>query len=133
MFSVYLFAQVESVLNDIRIVSRDPSARIVAASTADKEIYAARQFFYSLLTRRNALVPIFLLPSEILAQVFHFLVLEEPPCFGKQYLRWIRATHVCRHWRQVVLRDESLWARISGIPTNAKWVSELLAWAKNLP
>ena len=133
MFSVYLFAQVESVLNDIRIVSRDPSARIVAASTVDKEIYAARQFFYSLLTRRNALVPIFLLPSEILAQVFHFLVLEEPPCFGKQDLRWTRATHVCRHWRQVALRDESLWARNSGIPTNAKWVSELLAWAKNLP
>ncbi|KAF8498171.1 hypothetical protein F5888DRAFT_1693163 [Russula emetica] len=81
------------------------------------------KFFYSLLTRRNAIIPVFLLPPEILAQVFHFLVLEEPPCFGKQDLGWIRATHVCRHWRQVALRDLSWWARISGIPTNTKWVS----------
>jgi len=33
---------------------------------------------------------------QILAQVFRFLVLEKPPCFGKQDLGWIRATHDCR-------------------------------------
>jgi hypothetical protein len=60
-------------------------------------------------------------------------VLEEPPCLGKQDIRWIRATHVFRHWCQVALRDSSLWAGISGIPTNANWVSEFLAPAKNLP
>jgi hypothetical protein len=78
-------------------------------------------------------VLISLLPTEILAWVFRLLVLEEPPFSGGRNLGWIRVTYVCRHWRQVALDDSSLWARIGGTPSNTKWISEMLARAKNAP
>jgi F-box-like len=132
MFSDVI-AQIESSFNHSEDDIHDPDARIAAISTVDKEIDATRQFLRSLLTRRNSLVPISVLPPEILARVFHLLVLEEPPFTGRQNLGWIRVTHVCRHWRQVALDDSSLWAKIWGIPTNTKWISEMLARAKNAP
>ena len=112
----------------------DPGARVAAISAVDKEVEAARQLLRSLLTRRNALASISLLPPEILARVFHFLALEEePPCSRGQNLGWIRATHVCRIWRQVALGDASLWARIAGSPTNTELISEMLVRARNAP
>jgi hypothetical protein len=132
-----VFAQIKSRFNSSHSQTgiHDPSARFAAISTVDKGIAAARQVLRSLLTRRNTLMPISLLPPEILARVFHLLVLKEPPFSGrrKRKLGWIRATHVCRHWRQVALDDSSLWAKIWGIPTNPKWISEILARAKNAP
>jgi hypothetical protein len=133
-----VFAQLESRFNSTysshsRTGIHDPSARVSAISTVDKGIDGAMQFVRSLFTRRNALVPISRLPPEILARVFHLLVLEEPPLSGGRSLGWIKVTHVCRHWRQVALDDSSLWAQIWGIPTNAKWISEMLTRAKNAP
>ncbi|KAF8498172.1 hypothetical protein F5888DRAFT_1889297 [Russula emetica] len=130
-----VFAQIESRFNPSlsRTGIYNPSARVVALSTVDKGIDAAKQFLRSMLTRRNALVPISLLPPEILARVFHLLVLEEMPFSGKRNLGWIRVTHVCRHWRQVALDDSSLWARIGSTLMNKKWISEMLARAKNAP
>ncbi|KAI0277169.1 hypothetical protein BGY98DRAFT_901925, partial [Russula aff. rugulosa BPL654] len=96
-------------------------------------IDTVKQFIRSLLIRRNTLVPISGLPPEILARVFHVLVHEEPPFSRRRNLGWIRVTHVCRHWRQVALDDSSLWARISGTQANTKWISEMLARAKNAP
>ncbi|KAI0277170.1 hypothetical protein BGY98DRAFT_900306, partial [Russula aff. rugulosa BPL654] len=97
-------------------------------------IDAARESIRSLLTRRNTLVPISVLPPEILARVFHLLVRKEPPfCGRRKNLGWIRVTHVCRHWRQVALGDSSLWSKISGMLANTKWISEMLARAKNAP
>jgi hypothetical protein len=81
----------------------------------------------------NALAPISFLPPEVLGRVFHFLSLEEPPFFGVQNLGWIRATHVCRFWRQVALVDSLLWARISGVPKNTELVSEMLARTRDAP
>ena len=134
-----IFAQIESESrfnpNHSKTDIHDPSARDAAISTIDNGIDATRQFVHSLLIRRNALVPFSNLPSEILAQVFHRLVLEELPLSvsGIRNLGWVRVTHVCRHWRQVALNDPSLWAKITGITTNAKWISEMLVRAKNEP
>ena len=121
-----VFARVESGFN------QDPSARAAAISAIDREIGGQpkevdEQHLRSLLTRRNSLAAISLLPPEALARVFHFLVLEE------QNPGWIRATHVCCFWRQVALGDSSLWATISGIPTNTEWIPEMLARARNAP
>ncbi len=87
----------------------------------------------SLLMRRNSLTPVFLLPPELLARVFHFHALVEPPWSNLNKLGWINVTHVCRHWRQVALDHASLWARISGFPLNTTWVIEQLSRAKNAP
>jgi hypothetical protein len=97
-----VFAQIESRFDPTqsRTGIRDlthPSARVAAIFMVDEGIDAAMQFVRSLHTRRNALVPISLLPPEILSRIFHFLVLEESPLSGGQNLSWIRVTHVCRH------------------------------------
>ena len=112
---------------------RYSSARVAAISTADKEVDAAWQLLRSRLARRNAHVPISLLPPEILARAFHLIALKEPPLSGNRNLGWNRVTHVCRHWRQVALEDPTLWAKIWGIPTNTKLISEMLARAKDAP
>jgi hypothetical protein len=133
-----VFAQIESRFNPnhSKTGCYDPSARVAAISTIDKGIDAARQFLRSLLACRNSLVPISVLPPEILARVFHFLILKELPFTGsgkRKKLGWIRVTHVCRHWRQVALDNSSLWAKIWAIPKNPKWISEMLARAKDAP
>ncbi|KAF8486844.1 hypothetical protein DFH94DRAFT_841313 [Russula ochroleuca] len=133
------FARVESRPNRFRTVIH-PSARVAAIYAIDKEIdeqvkavNAAKQLLHSQLTRRNTLAPISLLPPEILAGVFHFLVFEDPACFRGQNLGWIRATHVCQFWRQVALDDSSLWTTISGISANTELISKMLARARNAP
>ena len=104
-------------------------------SAVDKEVDATRQLLRSLLTRRNTLAPVSLLPPEILARVFHLLALDEPPYSCEKSSGWIRITHVCRHWRQVALDDSSLWARISriGPDLDTALISEMLARARNAP
>jgi hypothetical protein len=125
---------VESGYSHLHSVIHDFGARDAAISAVDEEVDAARKLLRSLLTRRNALAPISVLPPEVLARVFHALARLEPPCWsGIQYLGWIRATHVCVHWRQVALGDSSLWARISGVPTSKEFVAEMLVRARNAP
>jgi hypothetical protein len=136
-----IFAQIESRFSPIISETGfyDHDARVAAISTIEKRIdtatHAWRQFLCSLFTRRNTLVPISLLPPEILSRVFHLLVAEERPLSGKRQLPvgWIRVTHVCRHWRQVAIDDLSLWAKIWGISKRTEWISEMLARAKNAP
>src|SRR6266849_4352806 len=129
------FAQIESRFSPShpRTGIHDPSTRVAVISTVDKGVDAARGLVRSLLTRRNSLVPISLLPPESLAWVFHFLVHEKWRLSGIQNMGWIKVTHVCRHWRQVALDNSSLWARIWDFSVNTKWISEILARAKNAP
>ena len=131
-----VFAQIEFRFNQFTLklafTISVPALWPFPQSTIDKGIITATRFLPSLLTRRNVLVPISLLPPEILAQVFHLLVLEEPPFSGERnLLGWIRVTHVCWSWRQVALDDLTLWAKIRGIPANKKRISEILARSKN--
>jgi F-box-like len=131
-----VFAQIESRFDPghSRTGIHDHSARAAAISTFDKGIDAAREFPRSMITRHNAFVPISLLPPEILARAFHLLILEEPPLPEEgRGLGWIKVTHVCQHWRQVALDDSSLWAKIRGTLRYGKWISEMLARAKNAP
>jgi F-box-like len=109
------------------------TARSAAISSMDEEIEAAMRRLRSLLARRNTLVPISLLPPELLSRIFHFHALEEQSWLSPETLGWIRVTHVCRHWRRVALEDSTLWATISGIPRSKRWIAEMLARAKCAP
>ena len=124
-----VFARIKSGFNYSQSVIHDPRARFEASSSVGEEVDAAWQYLRSL---RNSLAPISLLPPKVLAKVFHFLSLEDPPRFRKQKLGWIRATHVCRLWRQVALGDSSLWARISGTAIKTEWIPEMLTRATNM-
>jgi len=111
-----------------------PVARDAALSAIDAEIDAARHLTYTLLSHRNAIAPISALPPELIARIFRFHALVEPPWFGMLNLGWIRVTHVCRRWRQIALDDSLLWATvITGIWPIAEWISESLVRARNAP
>lgn len=120
-------------LDQLRSTINNLSTRAAALSAIEKEIDAARAHITSLLMHRNNLTPVSLLPPELLARIFHFHSLAEPPWHGVNRLGWIKATHVCRHWRQVALDHASLWARISGFPMSTKWITEQLSRAKSSP
>ena len=130
-----VFAQIESRYNSSHSLTsiHDFGAHAAAISILNKGIDVTKQFLHTLLTRRNSHLPIFILPPEILARIFHLLVLDEPLLLGRRNLGWIGVTHVCWHWRQVALDDSSLWARIRGTTVNTKWILELLVRAKNVP
>jgi hypothetical protein len=133
MFSDVLLTHVEFLSNQFRSVVRNPSARTVALSTVNREIDAAMLLTRALLTHRNTLAPISVLPPEVFSRIFRLVALAEPARSILQKLRWIRVTHVCRHWRQVALDDSSLWARISGYQMTSAWISLSLARARNAP
>jgi hypothetical protein len=120
-------------LDQLRSTIHNLSTRATALSAIEKEIDAARAHITSLLMHRNNLTPVFLLPPELLARIFHFHSLAEPPWHGVNRLGWITDTHVCRHWRQVAMDHASLWARISGFPMSTKWITEQLSRAKSSP
>jgi hypothetical protein len=132
-FSNVLLSRVEFLSNQFRSVVRNPSARTVALPTADREIDAAMLLTRALLTYRNTLAQISVLPPEVFSRIFHLVALEKLPFFESRKRRWIRVTHVCRHWRQVALDDSSLWARISGYQKTTAWISLALARARNAP
>ncbi|KAI0280971.1 hypothetical protein BC826DRAFT_437204 [Russula brevipes] len=133
MSSDVLLTRLESLSNQVRSIVQTPSTRAVVLSTVDRGIDAAVLLTYALLTHRNTLAPVSVLPPEVLARIFHLVALAESSRAETGNLRWIGVTHVCRHWRQVALDDSSLWARISGSMAKATWVCEMLARARNAP
>ena len=87
-------------------------------------------------TQLNTLVPISMLPPEMLACVFqiavdthrdhHHRISTTPP------YAWIFLTHVCAHWRAVALATPTLWNEIV-LPCRQQWVREMLARSQNVP
>ncbi|KAI0263255.1 hypothetical protein BC834DRAFT_791067, partial [Gloeopeniophorella convolvens] len=99
----------------------------------EKQIDDAKRGTLSMRTRRNALVPISILPPELLARIFHFHALNDPPLVDDESLGWIVDTHVCRYWRQAALGDGSLWGDIKGFPARNRWIPEMVARSKDAP
>ena len=128
-----IFSLLETRLIEIQAMALSPAARATALSAIDEEIDASRHLTDTLLSHRNAIAPISALPPELLARVFHFHALVEPPWSSMQNLGWIRVTHVCRQWRHVALDDLSLWATITGFWPSTELMSESLVRARNAP
>src|SRR6266850_2972375 len=131
----YVRALLQAELSQFRAMTQTPGTCAAALSAIDEEIDAAHRFTHSLLSRRNVLAPISVLPTELLARIFHFCALAEPLWMSQlpSKLGWITVTHVCQRWRQVALDDTSLWARITGFSRSPKWIAESLARARNAP
>ncbi|TFK66770.1 hypothetical protein BDN72DRAFT_843776 [Pluteus cervinus] len=74
---------------------------------------------------RNALAPVNQLPLEIFTEIFVWLqtcVVSDPELDPDQIIRWIPATHVCRHWRSLAFSSKTLW---TVIPTFHKAYTKL--------
>jgi len=126
-----VFTRLESELNKFQSAIRSPKARAAALTTVDQCIDAA---IFSMLTRRNMLVPISILPAEILACIFHFNASSPTqPCSPPLRLGWVYVTHVCRRWRQVALDNSMLWTYFLAYPTNKDWIAERLSRTRNVP
>ena len=87
-----------------------------------------RESVRALKQRRNALAPISSLPTEIIAAIF-FRVREK----RDQHLAWIRVTHVCHQWREIVINDPLLWSYINFYDVTLASATEMLSRAKNVP
>jgi len=85
-----------------------------------------------MLAQRNMLVPISILPAEILARIFHFSASSEQPY--SRSLGWVHVTHVCRRWRQIALDDPTLWTHFFfPYSRNEDRIAERLSRARNAP
>ncbi|KAI0310782.1 hypothetical protein OF83DRAFT_1023861, partial [Amylostereum chailletii] len=107
----------------------------------EDEIQAMKAAMCAVYTYRNALLPIARLPSEVLAIIFSFAVINEPPTWkktsslstSKESLGWIKVSHVSHDWRQTALECPSLWRTIFFQPDDkeSRWPLEMLARSKS--
>jgi len=125
------FARLDCELNEFQSAIQTPKARAAALATVDQDIDAVKRLMISIFTRRNMLVPISMLPTEIFARIFHFVALSE----SHYSLDWIRVTNVCRRWRQIAIDDSTLWTHFSTSFSrwNNKWIARRLFRARNAP
>jgi len=133
-----VFSRLECELNEFRSAFQNPKARATALATIDQDIDAAKRLILSMLTRRNTLAPISILPAEILARIFHFAAAAAASSVQTyspiMSLGWVSVTHVCRRWLQVALDDAPLWAHFSTSSTRDKdWITARLSRARNAP
>ncbi|KII87383.1 hypothetical protein PLICRDRAFT_253830 [Plicaturopsis crispa FD-325 SS-3] len=86
-----------------------------ARTTLDAREDSLLQSLWALRAVRNSLAPIRVLPEEILAEIFAWLMLSFGPKAGTQKLRHhpcFVVTAVCRHWRTVAIATPRLWSLI---------------------
>jgi hypothetical protein len=104
-------------------------ARSLYRQKIDKEIQDAIKIVHILISRRNALAHISLLPTEILSRIFITLAYS---CLYSSDLSWIRSvTAICTHWRAIALGCPNLWSFI--VFSRPIWVEEMLDRSKMVP
>ena len=83
--------------------------------------------------KKNERALISRLPVEILIHVFSYCSASDrhPHVRFRTPPPWLAVTHVCQHWRQVVLSCPFLWADI--ITTNYRWTEEMLERSRDVP
>lgn len=115
-----------------RMDTSSPEARDRLRQVIDNQIKALEDSIRDSKHHRNALAPISRLPPEILAVIFLFLsssAFDE----GFGYLKWLRVTHVCCHWRETALNFPHLWSRINFTLLTRAGIAEIPARAKMAP
>ena len=125
----------------------------------DAEIKTLEESIRALKRRRNALAPISSLPTEVVAIIFSYLrlpststILSLPtkditdlfsssrlpgsPPLGRlpdYHLAWLRAAHICHHWREIALNQPFFWNHIDFTNLTFAGATEILARAKKVP
>ncbi|KAI0747686.1 hypothetical protein C8Q80DRAFT_1168093 [Daedaleopsis nitida] len=106
---------VARILSDSSLVSKDAVSaddvrRLVArrVNLCQEQIRAAYEEISQLRSLHNSLATVNRLPPELLSHVFSYL--HDLP---RKNVDLIRATHICKHWRAVALKDPSLWSKFS--------------------
>ncbi|KAH9070737.1 hypothetical protein EDB83DRAFT_361652 [Lactarius deliciosus] len=104
----------------------------------DAEIKSLEESIRTLRRRRNTLVPVSSLPSEVITTIFSFLrvrvtlldfKLDEKP----DDLAWLRVAHVCHQWRDIALNHPIFWSHVDFTAVSSVGAAEILARAKMVP
>ncbi|KAI0311943.1 hypothetical protein OF83DRAFT_706754 [Amylostereum chailletii] len=101
----------------------------------DADILAIQRALSAFCQHRNSLAPISRIPVEILAFVFSFLAISEPPVLkrGVGQPGWMKVTEVSHRWRSAAFENPRLWTRIPAHALNARWIREMAARSKSVP
>ncbi|KAJ7238259.1 hypothetical protein B0H12DRAFT_98813 [Mycena haematopus] len=78
-------------------------------SDIDKEIAWHYTQIASLKAKRNAIAPIRRLPNELMIRILIITAVESNTLFN---LKWMKLMYVCRHWHDLALEAQPLWAFI---------------------
>lgn len=71
------------------------------------------------------------LPPEILSQIFILVASYSRSRYGREDLKWVSVTHVCRHWRQTALDCLALWTDLSFV--NAEFTRVMIKRSQSAP
>ncbi|KZV69566.1 hypothetical protein PENSPDRAFT_479824 [Peniophora sp. CONT] len=125
------------------------SDRHIATSGLRGFLHSAAKLKY--LSEPRLQMSIYALPNEIICEIFGVVAILEPtptkrsqrsshmwpPTASRvdlvRELAWIRLGHVCRRWREVLLKMSDLWGRIAFTYPNRRAFSTLLARAAEAP
>ncbi|KAI0258877.1 hypothetical protein BC834DRAFT_909058 [Gloeopeniophorella convolvens] len=106
--------------------NQDPGLRRDLLAAIQEKINSTESHLRSLYAQFNGLVPVFLLPTELLARIFHLLR------DAKDYRKTVRLPPAVTV-SHVALNDSSLWSAIRdhAPQCSQKWLTEMLARSKN--
>ncbi|KAJ7794019.1 hypothetical protein B0H14DRAFT_3888980 [Mycena olivaceomarginata] len=81
----------------------------------------------ALRTRRNSLVPISALPTEVLTPILELcptIAVDGPGFKTANFIREATLSHVCRRWRGITLESSTFWSNI--VLSRPSWALEML-------
>lgn len=114
----------------------DPSqviSREYQLQAIDDEIKSLEESIRTLRYRRNALVPISSLPTEVITTIFSFFHLSTFTSGKPDPLAWLRVTHVSHQWREIALNQPLFWNHVNFTTLSSAGAAEILARAKTAP
>ncbi|KAF9482638.1 hypothetical protein BDN70DRAFT_918989 [Pholiota conissans] len=124
-----------SFLDDENVTVEEKLRTIDENIEKHQKIFDKAQAAISVLkARRNVLIPISCIPSEILEHIFSFVgcqstVTDPVARASQQHLERVALTHVCRQWRSIAVNSSSLWVSLP-IRMN-KWIRDILNRSKD--
>ncbi|KAH6904631.1 hypothetical protein BKA70DRAFT_1295926 [Coprinopsis sp. MPI-PUGE-AT-0042] len=101
-----------------------------ARQEVDSQINALERQILELKTGRNALAPISILPEDVMGSIF-LEVKTTAEGSDENRKAWIRSSHVCRRWRDMMLDYPLLWSGFA--PGDVSLLEQALARSKEVP
>ena len=107
--------------------------RLRQLETIDSEINSLKASFRESLRvlsrRRNELVPISSLPTEIITEIILLASAQR----RNVRLAWLNVAHICHQWREIVLNQPLFWSHINVTNLTSAGAAEMLTRAKEVP
>ena len=104
----------------------DDKIKLLEDST-QKFIRESIRSLTTLRYRRNALAPVWALPTEVITAIFSFL--NFPGSSPDPRLAWLHVTRVCHQWREIALNLPLFWSHIDFTNLTSAGAAEIVTRA----